>query len=152
MNALLFPFVIAGLVFVQQALYFCLIDRDRVEKLQNRQKMLMRLGDPDLIEKNRSEFMFLTSFPAVVSSFVILFSFPFIEANFKEAIVRLPFKIPAIVRGFPPFGMRDYFGWLYICTFLLILFSIIIGRIAWKVKKGLNSRQFYKELEWKKSQ
>jgi len=135
----LYALVIAGFVAVQQTLYYLLIDRKRVFKLQERMRLMKRFGPVEHIDKTNQEMLFQTTVPAVLSGLPILFMFGFIERQFSHLIVRIPFKIPAIVRGFPPFGMRDYFGWLYIFTALIILFSILVGRLAWIVQKRIFS-------------
>jgi len=136
-----FALVIAGFVAVQQTLYYLLIDRKRVFKLQERMRLMKRFGPVEQVDKTNQEMLFQTTVPGVLSGLPILFMFGFIESRFSHLIVTIPFKIPAIVRGFPPFGMRDYFGWLYIFTALIILFSILVGRIAWIVQKRVFSSQ-----------
>lgn len=138
---LLYTLAVLGLVCVQKVLYLLLIDRKRVHELEVEKGLLKSFGDKERVEKNNHKYLFQTSVPSALSSLIILFSFGFIHSAFGNLVVTLPFKIPGIVRGFPPFGMRNYFGWLYLFTVFLVIWAIIVGKIVYYVEEARYSRQ-----------
>lgn len=133
--------IVLILVIAQKAIYLLLIDRKRTHELEEERELLKTFPDKERAEKNQHEYLFQTTVPATLSSFVVLFSFAPIAKAFGTVVVRLPFKIPGIVRGFPPFGMRDYFGWLYLFTLFLVVWSILTSKIVYSYQKERRLRE-----------
>jgi len=140
MNSILGLLAIAiGFAIVQKIFYKLLVDGKREQKLLEERIILSKFGEEKLFENNTLKLLVVQSVPATLSSLPILFSFGFIGRTFSETLLRLPFKIPAIVRGFPPIGMRDYFGWIYLFTVFFIASAIILTKLTFYLEMGRNS-------------